>query len=720
MPDAIDGIPRPGPAADGPTPRQCPHDDAVSQALLARTTDGVFVAQDGRFVFANDALASMLGYAHAKLLGCDVTSVIAPGCLDAWHALCHPLTGNNAEAGVHCELSLLRRDGRHELPVELTHHPILFDGHAGMLGIVRDVSRWRRAERVLRDSEQRFRGTFEQAAVGIAMLDLDGRWRRVNRKLCDILGYGARELRRLTTWDVTHPDDMQAERDHMQRMLDGHVASCALEKRYIRKSGPVMWARLSLSMTRTPDKHPSHVIAVIEDIHERRMAQRALADSELRYRLLTHNLHAGIIICAPDARIVYGNPEASRLLHVDSAQMINRTMAQLGCDMFDESGAPLAEEDDAVRRVLESGRVVADLLIGIRVAHDTAPAWLLVHAYPEFDTAHRLRQIVVMLIDITDRRRLEVELEANRRLKATALDATTAHIAVLDSRGFVVESNASWQAYARRGGYGKDPSFGGINYLDALDQVTGDDTPQAQASRDGILSVMRGHTPLFEMDYACHAPTQRQWFSLKVTPMDPQRERVLVSHENITRSKLAEEAMVALANTDALTGLSNRRRFFEIADDEFARALRYATPLAVLMMDLDHFKSVNDRHGHAGGDAVLRSFAEVLSGLLRDSDHAGRIGGEEFAVLLPHTALDGAQAFAERVMECVAANPPDLGGGKVAPYTLSIGISTLSPSCKDFSALLRLADDALYRAKRRGRNRLETHARPAEPGNPPP
>jgi diguanylate cyclase (GGDEF)-like protein/PAS domain S-box-containing protein len=720
MPDAIDRTPHPEPA-----PGQYPLDEgtadgAVARVLLERMTDGVFVAQEGRFVFANAAMLRMLGHGPAGLIGCDVTSVIAPACLDIWDARCRQYDSSRPEPGNRCELSLLRSDGSHELPIELNTHPIVFAGNAGVLGIVRDISRRRRAERALRDSELRFRGTFEQAAVGIAMVDVDGRWLRVNRKLCDILDYAARELRQLTTRDVTHPDDRQAEREYMQRMLDGHIVSCAFEKRYIRKSGPVLWARLSLSMMRTPDGRPSHVIAVIEDIHERRMAQKALADSELRYRLLTHNLHAGIIICAPDARIVYGNPEASRLLHVDSTQMINRTMAQLGCDVFDESGAPLTEHDDVVRRVLESGRVVADLLIGIRVAHGKAPAWLLVHAYPEFDTAHQLRQIVVMLVDVTDRRRLEVELEANRHVKATALDATTAHIAVLDSNGIVVESNASWQAYARRGGYGKDPSFGGVNYLDALDRVAGDDMPRAQAAREGILSVMRGHAPLFQMDYACHAPMERQWFSLKVTPMDPQRERVLVSHENITRSKLAEEAMFALANTDALTGLSSRRHFFEKADDEFARAQRYATPLAVLMADLDHFKSVNDKHGHAGGDVVLRSFAEVLSGLLRDSDIAGRIGGEEFAVLLPHTTLDGARAFAERVMDGVAANPPDVGGGKVAPYTLSIGVSALSPACKDFPALLRLADDALYRAKRRGRNRLETHPRTTAPGEPPP
>lgn len=311
-----------------------------------------------------------------------------------------------------------------------------------------------------------------------------------------------------------------------------------------------------------------------------------------------------------------------------------------------------------------------------------------------------------MFIDITDRKRLEAELLADRQMKAAALDAMTSHVAVLDRKGVIVETNASWGRFAERGGYGDGRSFNGVNYLDVLANVTGPDETFAKAAHEGIKAVMAGRSPLFQMDYPCHCPSERQWFAMKVTPMDAQRERVLVSHENITSIKLAEEAIRILANTDALTGLANRRHFLETAEDEFARAQRYNTPLAVLMADLDFFKAINDRYGHAGGDTVLRHFAITLSSLLRDSDSAGRVGGEEFAVLLPHTALDGAQAFAERLMDCIASTPPDIDG-TLAPYTVSIGISEFGPGSKDFSALLRCADDALYRAKHNGRNRYE-------------
>ncbi len=691
-------------------------DQSVFRLLLDKMSDGVFVAQDYRFVFANAALPRMLGYTHEEFVGLGFDAVVAPDFLELWCERFRVRTGDGEEPQHTYEVRFLCKDGERTLPIELNANRVMFAGKRGVLGIVRDISRRKRNEQALLESEQRFRGTFEQAAVGMSMVDLEGRWLSVNPKLCDILGYTAAELRQRTFQDITHPDDLATDLEHMQRLLRGEESTYSLEKRYLHKDGTATWARLTVSLMRDLDGTPTHFISVIEDIHERRMAQAALADSELRHRLLMHNLHAGILICAPDARILYGNPEASRMLHLDIDALAGRTVAQLGCDFTDEHGTPLSPDNDLIRRVLLSGREMNDLVLSIRHPGTAEPIWVLVHTYPEFDTTRRFSKIIVMLIDITDRRRLEAELRADRQMKAAALDAMTSHVAVLDKRGFIMETNASWQKFAVRGGYKGDGSFIGLNYLDALTRVTGADEAHARAASQGILSVMVGHSPLFQMDYPCHCPAERQWFSMKVTPMDPQRERVLVSHENITAIKLAEEAIRILANTDALTGLSNRRHFLEAAEEEFARAQRYATPLAVLMADLDHFKSFNDRYGHSGGDVVLRNFAITLSSLLRDSDSAGRIGGEEFAVVLPHTNLDGARAFAERLMERVAGNPPEIDGQPI-PYTLSIGISELNPGSRDFTSLLRCADDALYRAKNNGRNRFEVLAEQDDPAS---
>jgi diguanylate cyclase (GGDEF)-like protein/PAS domain S-box-containing protein len=681
-------------------------DRSVFRTLLDKMSDGVFIAQDYRFVFANTALPRMLGYTHEEFVGLGFETVIAPEFLDLWNERFRMRTGEGEEPANTYELRFLHKGDRRAVPIELNANRIMFGGKRGVLGIVRDITRRKRNEVALLQSEQRFRGTFEQAAVGMAMVGLDGRWLSVNPKLCATLGDTAEELQRRTFQDITHPDDLATDLDSVSRVLSGEQSTYSMEKRYLHKDGTYAWARLTVSLMRDIDGTPSHFISVVEDIHERRMAQGALADSELRYRLLMHNLHAGILICSPDVRILYSNPEASRMLGMGADAMVGQPVARLGSTFTDESGAPLSAENDLVRRILFSGRAMSDLVIGIHHPEKAEPIWVLVHAYPEFDTSRRLSQVVVLFIDITDRRRLEAEIRADRQLKATALNAMTSHVAVIDKRGVILETNASWQNFARRNGYVGDVSFVGLNYLDILSRTDGDGAVTAHMACEGILSVMLGRSPLFQMDYACHAPNEQQWFALKVTAMDPECQRILVSHENVTLIKQAEEAIRTLANTDALTALSNRRHFLETAEEEFARAQRYDTPLAVLMADLDFFKSINDRYGHAGGDEVLKNFAAVLSGLLRDSDSAGRIGGEEFAVLLPHTTLEGARAFAERLMECIAAAPPEIDGAP-APYTLSIGVSELAPCHTDFAALLRNADHALYRAKHNGRNRFE-------------
>lgn len=706
-PGAVDTNSHLSRALEGQEAAAGPDDDrSVFRTLLDKMSDGVFIAEDYRFIFANTALPRMLGYTHDEFVGLGFADVVAEEFLELWNERFRLRIGEGEEPPSTYELRFLCKGGGRTVPVELNANRMVFAGQRCVLGIVRDISRRKRTEQALRESEQRFRGTFEQAAVGISMVDLDGHWLSVNPRLCAILGYTAEELHHLTFQDITHPDDLGADLELMHQVLRGEQSTYSMEKRYLRKDGTAHWARLTVSLMRDAEGLPSHFIAVIEDIHEQRTAQAALADSELRHRLLMHNLHAGILICAPDARILYCNPEASRMLHLEAESTSGRAISELGCDFTDERGTAMPLDDELVRRVLLSGRERTDLVLEIRPPGRHQPLWVLAHAYPEFDRSHRFSQVVVMFIDITDRRRLEAELEADRQLKTAALDAMTAHVAVLDRHGKIMETNASWRRFAASSADFGERSAVGINYLDTLAVVHGQDAHFAICARDGILSVINGRTPLFQMDYPWHGTGERQWFALKVTPMDAQRDRVLVSHENITSIKQAEEAIRILANTDALTALSNRRHFLEVAEEEFARAQRYETPLAVLMADLDFFKSFNDRYGHAGGDQVLSSFASTLSSLLRDSDTAGRIGGEEFAVLLPHTTLDGARAFAERLMERVSANPPDINGAP-APYTLSIGISEINAGTKDFAALLRRSDDALYRAKHNGRNRFE-------------
>lgn len=363
--------------ADDPEP-----DDSFFRTLLDKMPDGVFVAQNYRFVFANAALPRMLGYTHEEFVGLPFAAVIPPEFLDLWTERFRARIGEGEEPPNTYEVRFLCKGGGRTLPIELNANRLLFGGQRSVLGIVRDISSRKRTQEALRESEERFRGSFEQDAVGMAMVDLDGHFLSVNPKLCDILDYPASALHALTFQQITHPDDLEADVELMNGVLRGDHATYTMEKRYLRSDGSARWALLTVSLMRDADGTPSHFISVVEDIHERRMAQTALADSELRHRLLMHNLHAGLLICTPDARITYGNPEVSRMLRTDPKAVIGKSIPELGCTFRDEHGSPLSLDNDLIQRVRHSGRELTDMVASIQCADNLPPVWALVHAYP--------------------------------------------------------------------------------------------------------------------------------------------------------------------------------------------------------------------------------------------------------------------------------------------------------------------------------------------------
>lgn len=178
--------------------------------------------------------------------------------------------------------------------------------------------------------------------------------------------------------------------------------------------------------------------------------------------------------------------------------------------------------------------------------------------------------------------------------------------------------------------------------------------------------------------------------------------------KNVQLEELLKKVEV-LAITDPLTGLHNRRYFEGTFKKEFIRSIRYKDPFTCFMLDIDHFKRINDTYGHSAGDAVLKEVSQIIATSLREVDHLARWGGEEFIVALPNTDRDGALTPAARILKAVsghhvAALPPE------ERITISIGIAGIpDPAITTSEKLIQLADDALYRAKKNGRNRFEMH-----------
>jgi diguanylate cyclase (GGDEF)-like protein len=194
----------------------------------------------------------------------------------------------------------------------------------------------------------------------------------------------------------------------------------------------------------------------------------------------------------------------------------------------------------------------------------------------------------------------------------------------------------------------------------------------------------------------------------KFTAWTPEHQPLRMSgiHTDITAQKVAEFELVRQAHIDYLTGFNNRGHFMQQAELELRRVIRYGGTLSIFMMDVDHFKKINDTYGHKVGDLVLQKLAAVCRDTLRMVDIIGRVGGEEFAILLPETAEQEAIRVAERLRQAIANAKVPLGHGLPLSITVSIGITSLMSKDDNIDVLLNFADKALYEAKNAGRNRI--------------
>ncbi|HEY7745688.1 MAG TPA: PAS domain S-box protein [Desulfuromonadales bacterium] len=268
----------------------------------------------------------------------------------------------------------------------------------------------RQAETALRESEERFRSTFEQAAVGIAHASMDGRWLRVNQRLCDILGYRKEELLRKTFQEITHPDDLEESLAHVGQLCGGEVVSCRFEKRYIHKAGHTVWVNLTETLQRDSSGVPLYLIAVIEDISERRRMEaekeRLLAELDATI----NSIADGVVVYGPEMTIVRMNPAAEKILG-PSPQGVKEPLSERVARLRVETaeGAPFALTETPGWRALHGETVHGSIM----VLHPPgrAAVWASASAAPIRNGEGRLLGAVATFSDITAMRELQQERE---------------------------------------------------------------------------------------------------------------------------------------------------------------------------------------------------------------------------------------------------------------------------------------------------------------------
>ena len=286
------------------------------------------------------------------------------------------------------------------------------------------------------------------------------------------------------------------------------------------------------------------------------------------------------------------------------------------------------------------------------------------------------------------------------------LDALAAHAAILDSNGLVVATNRAWVAFAKE--HPADPwrPDVGRNYLEACEQAARAGSGEATAVADAVRSVLAGTQARFHVDYASSTRDDDLWFSLRVSALTVDGGGAVVTHNDITGRKRAEMKLAHQALHDPLTGLPNRTLFLDRLSVGLARMERSQAAVAVLFLDLDKFKVVNDSLGHDVGDQLLVAVANRLRAALRPGDTAARYGGDEFTVLCEGiTSENDAVVIAERVSAAIG-RPFSLDDAETE-LTSSIGIAIASGDEDSPENLIHEADTAMYRAKQRGRARYE-------------
>jgi len=306
--------------------------------------------------------------------------------------------------------------------------------------------------------------------------------------------------------------------------------------------------------------------------------------------------------------------------------------------------------------------------------------------------------------DVTDRMQSEEALEHTRNQLIEA--QKIAHLGSFEYDAFTQTTLWSEEEYRI---YGLNPTGPSPEYAEMLAKHIHPD--DAALLNDTFMKAMESNS-IYELEHRIVRPDGNvRWVYDRAHPYFDMEEERLVRYVgatlDITDRKQLEEELERYAHVDFLTGLSSRRHFIELAELEFSRAARYDSPLSLLMMDIDFFKQINDTHGHSAGDIVLKKLAEVCGHTLRDVDLIGRIGGEEFAILLPETDKDEAIDVAERLRgELASAAVPLSSGGLPLHFTVSIGLASLTTKDDNIDVLLSLADEALYAAKNSGRNKV--------------
>jgi len=293
-----------------------------------------------------------------------------------------------------------------------------------------------------------------------------------------------------------------------------------------------------------------------------------------------------------------------------------------------------------------------------------------------------------------------------KNLYQSLLDSLTAHIAVLDRTGIIRYTNQAWNKFASGNGLVSEQYGIGINYIAICKKAKGECSKEAYAAYRGIKNVINGKNDYFTLEYPCHSPDKKRWYEMRVTSFKGEGPyAVVISHEDITKRKLKElelkeerEKIKYLSFHDVMTSLYNRR-YFENELDRLNQSRRL--PISIIVADIDGLKYANDNYGHKMGDEFIKKAGEIIKSVLRDEDVLARIGGDEFAVILPETDNKLAESIIIRIKK--ALNEYNEKSDLPEAVKVSLGFSSKVDKEQNIDKIFNEADHEMYKNKKENR-----------------
>jgi len=595
----------------------------------------------------------------------------------------------------------------------------LHDSDGSMLGyakVICDMTEQKQLEDQLRKKQQETEQILSVANAATWKWDSRSDTLTVSENFLQLLGFngnGSEIGNTLNTWlQFIHPDD----RAEAQEAFNDVIQRCpqralTIEIRLRTADGGYRWFYSRADWQKESQGLPYVLMGVYVDAHEAHMAEeerdrlfKALEEQSRRFRAILENMPAGVIVAeVPSGKPVYRNAKAANLFDGDASphiQGMEQHFHALGSDkeVLPEEGLPLM-------RAIEKNEVVKEEEFLYHKANgETVP--LSVNAAPIRDEDGVVRLAVSVYHDIRLLKNAQSLLAAEKERAHITLKALTDGVVIIDAHGNIdylnpaAERLTGWPMEEARHQAVKD-------ILQFSDHDT-DISPMAMIAR-----CLRGEQNFRSNNHSTLYPRNgtEHLVDAAIAPIHLQNGQligtVVVLHD-VTESHTLLQTLAYQATHDALTGLLNRREFESRLRRTLAHAKAGAGSGALLYMDLDQFKIINDTGGHAAGDEMLRQLARTYQSLMRERDTIARLGGDEFALILEHCTIEEAIGVANKILDITTAFKY-AHGGKSFRVGVSIGIVQLDQTSVSIEQTLQRADHACYIAKEGGRNRLYVH-----------